>query len=78
MINVAVWGGALAYYYIDARKWFKGPKGHAGFGRVGRGAGRSIERRGIRIEGLDGKHESTGGAEMSVKSGENLGVEKIA
>ncbi|KAL8918449.1 MAG: hypothetical protein Q9208_007355 [Pyrenodesmia sp. 3 TL-2023] len=22
----AVWIGALAYYYVDARKWFKGPK----------------------------------------------------
>lgn len=26
VINMAVWGGALAYYYIDARKWFTGPK----------------------------------------------------
>lgn len=26
VINFAVWGGALAYYYIDARKWFTGPK----------------------------------------------------
>ncbi|RDW74932.1 Gaba permease [Coleophoma cylindrospora] len=26
VINVAVWGGALAYYFIDARKWFTGPK----------------------------------------------------
>jgi amino acid transporter len=26
VINAAVWGGALLYYYIDARKWFKGPK----------------------------------------------------
>ena len=26
VINCAVWGGALAYYFIDARKWFKGPK----------------------------------------------------
>lgn len=24
VINSAVWGGALAYYYIDARKWFTG------------------------------------------------------
>lgn len=24
VINGAVWGGALAYYYIDARKWFTG------------------------------------------------------
>ena len=26
VINAAVWLGALAYYYIDARKWFTGPK----------------------------------------------------
>ncbi|EWC44177.1 hypothetical protein DRE_07002 [Drechslerella stenobrocha 248] len=26
VINCAVWGGALAYYFIDARKWFIGPK----------------------------------------------------
>lgn len=26
VINMAIWGGALFYYYIDARKWFRGPK----------------------------------------------------
>ncbi|KIX94745.1 uncharacterized protein Z520_09435 [Fonsecaea multimorphosa CBS 102226] len=26
VINSAVWGGALLYYYIDARKWFRGPQ----------------------------------------------------
>jgi len=26
VINMAVWGGALAYYFINARKWFTGPK----------------------------------------------------
>jgi amino acid transporter len=26
VINMAVWGGALGYYFIDARKWFTGPK----------------------------------------------------
>ena len=26
VINSAIWGGALAYYFIDARKWFTGPK----------------------------------------------------
>ncbi|OQO05843.1 hypothetical protein B0A48_09938 [Cryoendolithus antarcticus] len=26
VINMGVWGGALAYYYLDARKWFTGPK----------------------------------------------------
>ena len=26
VINCAVWFGALGYYFIDARKWFTGPK----------------------------------------------------
>ncbi|KAF2119924.1 gaba permease [Lophiotrema nucula] len=26
VINSAVWGGSLLYYFIDARKWFTGPK----------------------------------------------------
>lgn len=26
VINSAVWFGALAYYFVDARKWFTGPK----------------------------------------------------
>ena len=26
VINMAVWLGALSYYFIDARKWFTGPK----------------------------------------------------
>ena len=26
VISSAVWLGALAYYFIDARKWFTGPK----------------------------------------------------
>jgi amino acid transporter len=26
VINCAVWGGSLLYYFIDAHKWFKGPK----------------------------------------------------
>ena len=26
VINSAVWLGALAYYFIDAHKWFTGPK----------------------------------------------------
>lgn len=26
VVNTAVWGGSLLYYFIDARKWFTGPK----------------------------------------------------
>lgn len=26
VVNMAVWLGSLAYYFIDARKWFTGPK----------------------------------------------------
>ena len=28
VINSAVWLGALAYYYIDARKWFYRTQDH--------------------------------------------------
>ncbi|CAK7221136.1 GABA-specific high-affinity permease [Sporothrix bragantina] len=26
VINMALWGGASLYYFVDAHKWFKGPK----------------------------------------------------
>ena len=26
VINCAVWLGSLVYYFVDARKWFTGPK----------------------------------------------------
>ncbi|KAF2740777.1 gaba permease [Polyplosphaeria fusca] len=26
VINCAVWGGSLLYYFVDARKWFTGPR----------------------------------------------------
>lgn len=26
VINIAVWGGCTLYYFLDARKWFTGPK----------------------------------------------------
>lgn len=26
VVNMAVWGGCSVYYFVDARKWFTGPK----------------------------------------------------
>lgn len=26
VVNAAVWGGCTVYYFVDARKWFTGPK----------------------------------------------------
>lgn len=26
VVNMAVWGGCTVYYFVDARKWFTGPK----------------------------------------------------
>lgn len=26
VVNMAVWGGCSIYYFVDARKWFTGPK----------------------------------------------------
>ena len=48
VINMAVWLGALTYYFIDARKWFTGPK-------ITLDAGELTEEQevAIREEGLD-------------------------
>lgn len=26
VINCAIWGGATIYYFVDARRWFRGPR----------------------------------------------------
>ena len=56
VINCAVWGGALAYYYIDARKWFTGPKmtlsdvGNAG--ELTEEQRVAIREEGLQVEGI--------------------------
>ncbi|KAL9078174.1 MAG: hypothetical protein Q9157_002897 [Trypethelium eluteriae] len=59
VINCAVWGGALLYYYIDARKWFKGPKITLNLDDLSKSQERALEAEGLQIEGIvDGRSQS--------------------
>ena len=55
VINMAVWGGALAYYYIDARKWFKGPKITVDLDELTLEQEEALREEGVEIEGLEGQ-----------------------
>ena len=54
VINGAVWLGALAYYFIDARKWFTGPKITLNLDDLSESQERAIEEEGIEV-----KHDPT-------------------
>ncbi|KAI9838121.1 MAG: hypothetical protein M1819_006277 [Sarea resinae] len=53
VINGAVWGGSLAYYYIDARKWFKGPKITISLDDLTEEQERVLAEEGLEVEGLN-------------------------
>lgn len=53
VINSAVWGGALAYYYIDARKWFTGPKITVDASDLTEAQQRAIVEDGLDVKGLE-------------------------
>ena len=53
VINSAVWFGALAYYYIDARKWFTGPKITVAADDLTEAQQQAIKEDGLNIEGLE-------------------------
>lgn len=53
VINSAVWFGALAYYYIDARKWFTGPKITVDADDLTEAQQQAIKEDGLDIEGLE-------------------------
>lgn len=55
VINCFVWGGALAYYYIDARKWFTGPKITVDLTQIDEQTERELrEDQGLQVEIVDG------------------------
>jgi len=54
VINSAVWGGALAYYFIDARKWFTGPKITVDSNDLTEAQQKAIAEDGLEVEGLEG------------------------
>lgn len=61
VINSAVWFGALAYYYIDARKWFTGPKITVDADDLTEAQQQAIKEDGLDIEGLEGMVGKGGG-----------------
>ena len=54
VINSAVWFGALIYYYIDARKWFTGPKITIDTDDLTEEQKQAIRDDGLEVKGLDG------------------------
>ncbi len=52
VINMAVWGGATIYYFVDARKWFTGPKSTLGEMEAATGGLTDAQRRQLVQEGL--------------------------
>ncbi|KAF2194487.1 gaba permease [Zopfia rhizophila CBS 207.26] len=54
VVNCAVWGGSLLYYYIDARKWFIGPKITLNVEELTNIQEDAIREEGLQIERLPG------------------------
>ncbi|KAF2241143.1 gaba permease [Trematosphaeria pertusa] len=61
VVNSAVWGGALLYYFIDARKWFTGPKITLSEEDLTEEQAAAIREEGLQIEGLPAAAESVEG-----------------
>lgn len=61
VINSAVWGGALLYYFLDARKWFTGPKITLTLDDLSESQERALEE-----EGLDVTHIPAGNGKDKV------------
>ncbi|OCL12874.1 gaba permease [Glonium stellatum] len=58
VINCAVWGGSLLYYFIDARKWFTGPKITLDVDELTETQEAALRAEGLDIEGLAPTNES--------------------
>ncbi|KAJ4291964.1 GABA-specific high-affinity permease [Kalmusia sp. IMI 367209] len=58
VVNCAVWGGSLAYYFIDARKWFTGPKITLSEEDLTEEQQAAIREEGLQIEGIPATDES--------------------
>jgi hypothetical protein len=67
VINSAVWGGALLYYFIDARKWFTGPQITIDVTQLTEEQEAALREEGLREEGTSG-HAVLGGRSASTSS----------
>ena len=59
VINMSVWGGSLAYYYIDGRKWFKGPKITLNLAELTEAQTEALTEEGLYIEGQGADMDET-------------------
>ncbi len=55
VINSAVWGGALSYYFIDARKWFRGPQITIDLSELTDEQEAALREEGLKEEGTSGQ-----------------------
>jgi hypothetical protein len=53
VINGALWGGAILYYVLFARKWFKGPKTTVGEESPASNVSATVSQ--THLDGKDGK-----------------------
>lgn len=53
VINSAIWAGALIYYFVDARKWFTGPKITIDTDDLTEAQQKAIAEDGLVIKGLE-------------------------
>ncbi|KAK8157760.1 gaba permease [Phyllosticta citrichinensis] len=65
VIGVALWGGSLAYYYIDARKWFTGPRTTLDADELSKDQQDALKDEGTTIEGIKPSSISGRGDESS-------------
>ncbi|KAF2265148.1 amino acid transporter [Lojkania enalia] len=63
VVNCTVWGGSLLYYFIDARKWFTGPKVTLNENDLSEEQQQAIREEGLVVEGLPAAAESVEGVE---------------
>lgn len=61
VINCAVWLGALGYYYIDAHKWFTGPKITLDTDNLTEEQQVAIREEGLDVKGVQGTERKVSG-----------------
>ncbi|KAL0259742.1 GABA-specific high-affinity permease [Diplodia seriata] len=58
VVNSIVWLGSLAYYFVDARKWFTGPKMTLDADALSETQQEALREEGLEIEGVSGGSSS--------------------
>ncbi|KAL1650866.1 GABA-specific high-affinity permease [Diplodia intermedia] len=58
VVNSIVWLGSLAYYFVDARKWFTGPKMTLDADALSETQQEALREEGLEIEGAEGGSSS--------------------